>query len=212
MNIPQKLTILDGAMAMDGGSIALMGKDQAGNIMEISLDWSLEAQANCTTTLNLNKMSLEKRSREEEKLLDVLKDAKIQSSDAPEQRASRPTKKVALGEDINNYLNTIEDGPEAALRQLIDHLISSVMSETYTRAQPLNNTQEKSREFDGPCSLCGKPGYVQALPGAPVSDIRCEDCAQIRTFNPIAMLMNVVIILGMGLLIYFVIFLVKRLF
>ncbi|MGD8763007.1 MAG: YbjQ family protein [Desulfobacteraceae bacterium] len=52
------------------------------------------------------------------------------------------------------------------------------MSETYARSEPLNNTQEKSREFDGPCTLCGKPGYVQALPDVPVSDIRCEDCAQ----------------------------------
>ena len=73
MNIPQKLTIHDGAMAMDGGSISLMGKDQFGNIMEILLDWSLEAQTNGTTKLNLNKMPLEKRSREEETLLDVLK-------------------------------------------------------------------------------------------------------------------------------------------
>ena len=212
MNIPQKLTIHDGAMAMDGGSISLTGKDQAGNIMEISLDWSLEAQTNGTAQLNLNKMPLEKRSREEEKLLGVLNNAKIQSSDAPEQRASRPTKRFAPEEDINKYLNAMEDGPEAALRQLIDQLISKVMSETYTRAEPLNQKLEKSREFDGPCSLCGKPGYVQALPGAPVSVIRCEDCAQIRTFNPIAIMMNVVMIVGMGLLIYLIIFLVKKIF
>ena len=78
MNIPQKLTILDGAMAMDGGSISLIGKDPSGNIMEISLDWSLEAQINGTTKLNLNKMPLEKRSREEEKLLNALKNSEIQ--------------------------------------------------------------------------------------------------------------------------------------
>jgi hypothetical protein len=65
----------------------------------------------------------------------------------------------------------------------------------------MDNTREKSRKFDGPCTLCGKPGYVQALPGVPVSDIRCEDCARIHTFNPIAMLMPVVMILGIGLLI-----------
>ena len=79
-------------------------------------------------------------------------------------------------------------------------------------AMAMDNTREKSRKFDGPCTLCGKPGYVQALPGVPVSDIRCEDCARIHTFNPIAMLMPVVMILGMGLLICLVIFLVKRLF
>ena len=120
--------------------------------------------------------------------------------------------RVALGEDTQNYLDAIEAGPEAALQKLIDQLISKVMSETYTRAKPLNKTLDKSSEFDGPCSLCGKPGYVQALPGVPVSDIRCEECAQIRTFNPIAILMPVVMILGMGLLIYLILYLVKRLF
>jgi len=199
-------------MAMDGGSISLMGKDQAGNIMEISLDWSLEAQANGTTTLNLNEMCLEKRSLEEKNLLEVLKNAKIQSSDAPEQRASTNNKSVALGEDIKKYLNAMEDGPETALRQLIDQLILKVMSETYTRTTPLNRRLDKSREFDGPCSLCGKPGYVHQLPGVPASDIRCEDCARIRTFNPIAIMMNVVMIVGLGLLIYSVVFLVKKLF
>jgi hypothetical protein len=212
MNIPQKLTIHDGAMAMDGGSISLIGKDRSGNIMEISLDWSLEAQINGTIKLNLNKLPLEKRSREEEKLLDVLKNSEIQPSETSERRDSTPNQRVALGEDTQKYLSAIEAGPEAALRRLIDQLISKVMSETYTRAQPLNNAQEKSREFHGPCSLCGKPGYVQALPGVPVSEIRCEECAQIRTFNPIAILMPVVMILGMGLLIYLILYLVKRLF
>jgi hypothetical protein len=120
--------------------------------------------------------------------------------------------RVALGEDTQNYLDAIQAGPEAALQKLIDQLISRVMSETYTGAKPLNKTLEKSSEFDGPCSLCGKPGYVQALPKVPVSGIRCEDCAQIRTFNPIYILMNIVMILGMGLLIFFIVFLFKRLF
>ena len=212
MNIPQKLTIYDGAMAMDGGSISLMGIDPSGNIMEIGLDWSLDDQINGTTKLYLNNMPLGKRSREEEKLLDALKNSDIQPAEASEPRDSTPNQRIALGEDTQNYLDAIETGPEAALRKLLDQLIAKVMSETYTRAKPLNKTLDKSSEFDGPCSLCGKPGYVQALPGAPVSDIRCEDCAQIRTFNPISILMNIVVMLGMGLLIFFIVFLFKRLF
>ena len=104
MTIPEKLTITDGAMAMDGGSISLRGKDQSGNIKEISLDWSLEAQVNNTAKLIFNKMTLEKRSLEEEKLLHALKNAEIQSSEALERGTSTPTKRVALGEDLKKSI------------------------------------------------------------------------------------------------------------
>jgi len=140
MHIPQKLTILDGAMAMDGGSISLLGKDQSGNIVKISLGWSLEAQANGTVKLSLNKMSVEKRSSEEEKLLGVLKNADIQYSEAP---TSPPAERAALGEDISEYTNAIENGPESALRRLNNQLISNVRSEIYTGAEPLSKKLEK---------------------------------------------------------------------
>ncbi len=65
MNIPVKLIIFDGATAMDGGSISLTGKDPSGHIIQIVLDWSLDAQINGTADLRLNKILLEKRSPEE---------------------------------------------------------------------------------------------------------------------------------------------------
>jgi len=132
MHIPQKLTILDGAIALDGGSISLLGKDQSGNTVNISRDWSLEAQTNCAVKLYLNKMPIEKRSLEEERLLDVLKNAEIQLSEEIEQRTTSPAERAVLGEDINEYTSTIEDGPETAVRRLIEQLISNVRSETYT--------------------------------------------------------------------------------
>lgn len=117
---------------MDGGSISLLGKDQSGNTVNISRDWSLEAQTNCAVKLYLNKMPIEKRSLEEERLLDVLKNAEIQLSEEIEQRTTSPAERAVLGEDINEYTSTIEDGPETAVRRLIEQLISNVRSETYT--------------------------------------------------------------------------------
>lgn len=212
MKIPQKLTILDGAMGMDGGSISLMGKDPYGNVIQISLDWSLEAQVNGTTKLSLNGIPVEKRSREEERLLDVLENAEIQISEGYESGDSGSFQGVALGEDINQYLSSIEEEPNAAVRNLIEQLIANVTSERHSGVEPLGNQTNKLPEFQGPCSICGKPGYVHQLPGLPVSDIRCEKHTRTRTFNPIIMSLNLVVLLGVGLLIYFVFILIKKLF
>ena len=116
------------------------------------------------------------------------------------------------GEDINQYLSAIEEGPRAALRNLIDRLISNVTSERHFGAEPLDKHTDNLQKLHGLCSICGKPGYVHQLPGVPVSDICCEEHAQARTFNPISMLINLIVLLGMGLLLYFVFILVKKLF
>jgi hypothetical protein len=212
MKILEKLIILDGAMAMDGGSISLMGKDFHGNAIQIDLDWSLDAQINGTTKLSLNKIPLEKKSREEEKFLKILDKAEIQLSEEQGRRDSEPIQGAAWGEDINQYLSGIAEGAEAALRNLIDQLISNVTSKRHVGVEPLNKQTDNEREFDGPCSICGKPGYVQAHPSDPVSVIRCEEHSGTRTFNPISILMNVIVLLGIGLLLYLVFILVKKLF
>ena len=212
MKIPEKLTILDGAMAMDGGSISLMGKDSYGNSIQIDLDWSLEAQVNGTTKLSLNKIPLEKRSHEEEMILGVLENAEIERSEGQDSGDSASFQGAVLGEDINQYQSAIAEGPTAALRNLINRLISNVTSERHFGAEPLGKHTNNLQKFHERCSICGKPGHVHQLPGVPASDIRCEEHMQTRTFNPIKMLTNVVLYLGMGLLLYFVFILAKKLF
>ena len=212
MKIPEKLTILDGAMAMDGGSIILMGKDPHGNAIQINLDWSIDAQVNGTTKLSLNNIPFEKKSPEEKKLLEVLENAEIQKSEGQDSGDSGPFQGAALGEDINQYLNAMAEGPTAALRNLIDRLISNVMSELHCGPGAPEKQTNKANEFHGPCSICGKPGYVQAHPSEPVSVIRCEEHSGTRTFNPISFLVNVIVLLGIGTLLYLVFVLVKKLF
>lgn len=135
MRIPQQLTVVDGAMATDGGSVCLMGHDQPGNSIEIDLDWSIEAQRSGTAQLRLNKIPVGKRSVDEEKLLGVLKSAAIRHSQAQKRPASAPPERIVLGGDIKEYMDATDDGPEAALRSLIGRLVSNVMSEAYAKGK-----------------------------------------------------------------------------
>ena len=211
MKIPEKLTITDGAMAMDGGSIVLRGKDSNGNDVHIELDWSLDAQVNGTTKLSLNNTPLEKRSCEEEKFLEVLGNAVIQRSEGQDSSDSASFQGAALGEDINQYLNAMAEGPTAALKNLIERLISTVMSERYYESGSNEKQVKKAKEFHGPCDICGEPGYVQAHPNEPVSVIRCEEHSGTRTFNPISILVNLIVLLFIGGTLYLVFVIVKKL-
>ncbi len=37
--------------------------------------------------------------------------------------------------------------------------------------------QQSEDKFDGPCDVCGQPGYVQQIPGVPVSGCFCDEHA-----------------------------------
>lgn len=60
----------------------------------------------------------------------------------------------------------------------------------------------KSQEFDGPWSVCAKPGYVQQIRGVAVSDCFCEDHVPSDTIKPIHVFVGVGLLLGLGWLIY----------
>ena len=65
---------------------------------------------------------------------------------------------------------------------------------------------KKPKEFDGPCSVCGKPGYVQNLPGVPASSCFCEDHVPSGTIQPIHVLIVLGLLLGLGWFIYTLLF------
>ena len=60
----------------------------------------------------------------------------------------------------------------------------------------------KPQEFDGPCSVCGKPGYVQQIPGVPVSGCFCTDHVPSGTIQPIHIFISLGLLLGLGWLMY----------
>lgn len=53
-----------------------------------------------------------------------------------------------------------------------------------------------------PCSACGKPGYVQQIPGAPVSDCFCDQHAPSGVIKPLYVLIILALLIGIGLFIY----------
>ena len=73
MNSNVPIIIEQGAMALDGGSIWLQGKDEKGRRLSILLDWSIASQQNGTTSLTVNGITIEKGSYEEKNFLERLK-------------------------------------------------------------------------------------------------------------------------------------------
>ncbi len=54
--------------------------------------------------------------------------------------------------------------------------------------------QQSEDKFDGPCDVCGKPGYVQQIPGVPVSGCFCDE--HVPTGPPIiSVLFNLTILM-----------------
>jgi hypothetical protein len=130
-SIPRELTIHDGAMCMDGGSIFLAGRDGTGNPVEICLNWSIESQANGTTSLCVNEVFLAKGSDAEQQLLSALERATISPPDAKVTGDTLSSNAIALGEDIHSYLDAMKKGPADALKALVEQLISNVRSNVH---------------------------------------------------------------------------------
>jgi hypothetical protein len=66
------------------------------------------------------------------------------------------------------------------------------------------NQLKKPQQFDGPCSVCGKPGHVQQIPGVPASGCFCEDHVPTGTIKPLHALIVLGLLLGLGWLIYII--------
>jgi len=77
----EKITIKNGALAMDGGSIALEALDAAHRTLRIRLDWSIAAQRAGTTCLAIDQAKVARGSLEEARWIEVLRSAHIDGGD-----------------------------------------------------------------------------------------------------------------------------------
>jgi hypothetical protein len=68
--------------------------------------------------------------------------------------------------------------------------------------EPMKNQLTKSQEFDTPCSVCGKPGDIQQIPGSPASSCFCQDHVPDFTIQPIHIFIALGLLLGLGWLMY----------
>jgi len=80
-NFPKSLTITDGGMLNDGGTIVLLGSDETGSKCGFCIDWSLDRQDNGTTVFTVNRIEIPKGSDTEKEWLDLLRNATVQVED-----------------------------------------------------------------------------------------------------------------------------------
>jgi hypothetical protein len=132
---PNKLVITDGAFAFDGGSTYITGIDDFGNEFEVYLDWSIESKLNNSCKLYFNNNEIEKKSIEEKQLLILLENALYNSKneviEENKEKFELSKKRIILGDDINNVINSIENGQNSALKSFVDELLKKVNSNTY---------------------------------------------------------------------------------
>jgi hypothetical protein len=124
------LILTRGAMALDGGSISLRAASGEATI-ELFLKWSIQAQCNHGGRLYVNGKAVKKRSPAEERWLARLRSAEIM----PEKRGGTgeriSSKRVALSQDIDDYLAAVDEGPTTAVDSLRKRLIRIVRSKRY---------------------------------------------------------------------------------
>jgi hypothetical protein len=135
MNIPNELIVVTGAYATDGGSISILAREPHGTRHAIVL-WQHMFVENFDPKkmpgrLYFDNTLLEVRSDRENMLIAALKNAKFESITPQKQAKAKDTREAIFGQDIKDYMNKIEEGPDAALAHLIDQLIEYVESYDY---------------------------------------------------------------------------------
>lgn len=135
-DLPSDLTLTDGAMAMDGGSIHLQGIDQSGERVDLYLDRSIGSQRAGTTQLYVNAAPVARGSQQESLWLELVRRASVRNKPAPEDAhgTSISENRIVLAEDAAAYFQAIDQGPEAAIACLAAHLVSLVSSVAYRGA------------------------------------------------------------------------------
>ena len=139
VQLPRELTLADGAMAMDGGSLGLRAVDEAGEQVSYRLDWSIRAHREDTTQFYVNEKPIPRGSPEEAAWLALLRSAAIhRPSASPTPPGTRISEnRVVLSDDIVDYFEAIKRGPETAILWLARQFVAKVSSATYQEGNTL---------------------------------------------------------------------------
>lgn len=130
------LTINNGAMCMDGGSVYLEATDDTRQAWQISLDWSIAANRAGKTSLSVNGTQLQAGCAEEAEWIESLRCAEIAGADGSTRSPSSPQKRIVLAADAKAYLDAIDKGPRSALMALRDDLIQKLQSPQHRQQLP----------------------------------------------------------------------------
>lgn len=131
----RKLRIINGAMALDGGSIILEGIDIDGKEINFYLDWSIESGIKGTYQFSVNDVPIEKLSPEQDDWINRLKQAEIIVKN--KKIIEAPGKRLISTNDLYDYILSyfdisIDNFPKQPLQHLVNNLIDKVTSEQYT--------------------------------------------------------------------------------
>jgi hypothetical protein len=145
--MPEKLTIMNGAMAMDGGSIALEAIDERGKLVRLLLDWSIAAQKNGTTHIRVDEQRIELGTEEERHWLMLLQEASIHGeNDPPEHHERQSARPGVFGSpDIKEYFEAIDNGVYHALRFLVIRFVMLALSDRLVDPQDIETAKDKAR-------------------------------------------------------------------
>ena len=126
--------VVNGAMGMDGGSIALHLLDENGEKHRLLLTQRAQparpGAEEKPGRLYLDGVLVGIRSSIEASLVEFLRTAPIAQSNAGPPPAKN---RLVAGKDLNDYFSAIGRGPDAGLRYLIDCVVSFVRSESYLK-------------------------------------------------------------------------------
>lgn len=129
--MPTRLTIINGAVASDGGSIGLETINEQGKTIRLFLDWSIAAQQNGTTHIRIDENRIEKGTEEERLWLTLLQEALIHGENDPQEhnRVQTTMSGIILPPDIRNHFEALRIDAAYELRFLVIRFIMLAMSE-----------------------------------------------------------------------------------
>jgi hypothetical protein len=128
MDAPKTLTISDGALAMDGGSVFLDASDDLGQRRHILLDWSLAAQRDRRTCLRVDEDRLPVGGSEERAWIEAIASAAIAPTHASSDAEKIGSHRLVLASDAKAVFEVGARGPAAGLAALRDSLLEKICS------------------------------------------------------------------------------------
>ena len=143
MDIPEKLTFVDGFYFTDGGSIVLLADGPAGARHQITLGQHRFLEffdpKVLPGRLYFNHLLVPVRSEMEEKVMTLLQAGEIRPDEPPEPEKDKGLASteggpvVVVGEDLKDYYAKVAEGKGETIRHLIENVIDYVGSGEYVR-------------------------------------------------------------------------------
>ena len=141
MEIPEKLTIVEGFYFTDGGSIVLVAEEPDSTRHQITLAQHRFLEIFDPNLLPgrlyFNHLMVPVRSEMEAKLIALMQVSEILPVEQPELEKNKSSTSdgpvVVVGDDLKEYYAKMSEGMEEVIQHLIENLINFVQSREYVR-------------------------------------------------------------------------------